>query len=294
VTGDQFSEVELDLLADYVGGALEGTPEEAVVARRIADDPAWRAAYGELTGAMATVGAQLNALGAGAEPIPADVAARLDAALTEAPPRLTVLRGGAADTPRRRPRWTAPVAVAAAVVVFAGVGGGFLLHRPEGSNDSATSSAAGSAEDKAPAPLVAPSVPLPATGQITSSGRDYQAGTLRKAAVRAPFASAKAESGSGDTSADTPRAAVSPTEGLADPLARLRAPDALQACLDALAAENGSGSLTVESVDYARYAEKPALVVVFTAANGRFAWASGADCGAPGVGSDRLNVVPVG
>jgi hypothetical protein len=294
VTGDQFSEVELDLLADYVGGVLEGTPDEAVVARRIADDPAWQAAYEELTGAMATVGAQLNALGAGAEPMPADVAARLDAALTDAPPRLTVLPGGRADTPRRRPRWTAPVAVAAAVAVFAGVGGGYLLHRPGGSSGAATSTAAGSAEDKAPVPLAAPSVPLPAAGRITSSGRDYQAGTLGNAAVRAPFASAKAGSDSDDTSPDTPRAAISPTEGLADPLGRLRLPDALQACLDALAAENGSGALTVERVDYARYAEKPAIVVVFTAANGRFAWASGPDCGAPGVGSDRLKVVPVG
>ncbi len=300
MTGDQFSEVEFDLLADYVGGALEGSPDEAAVARRIAEDPAWRAAHEQLNDAMATIGARLNALGAGAEPMPADIAARLDAALTQAPPRLTVIRGGAArtpgrhTTPRRRPRRTAGVAVAAALVVVAGVGGGFLLHRPGGSNTFATSSAVGSAGVRAPTPLMAPSVALPAAGRITSSGRDYQAGTLGNVAVRAPFASAKAERGSGDTSTDTSRPAVSPTEGLADPLARLRAPAALQACLDAVTAENRSGTLTVESVDYARYAEKPALVIVFTAANGRFAWASGADCGAPGLGSDRLNVVPVG
>ncbi len=285
MTGDQFSEVDVDLLADYVGGALDGTPDEAVVAQRIADDPAWRAAYDELAGAMATVGAQLHELGGTAEPMPADVAARLDAALAGAPPRLTVLKGGVADSPRgrRRPRWTAPVAVAAAVVVFAGVGGSFLLNRTEGSNDSATSTAAGSAEEKAPAPLMAPSVPLPAADQIRSSGTDYQAGTLRRAAVRAPMMSTK-----GESTADSP-----PFAGSAPPLAPLSG-STLQECLDAVATENGSGSLTVESVDYARYAEKPALVVVFTAANGRFAWASGPDCGAPGAGADRLNVVPVG
>ena len=31
MTGAEFSEVDIDLLADYVGGALDGTPDEAVV-----------------------------------------------------------------------------------------------------------------------------------------------------------------------------------------------------------------------------------------------------------------------
>jgi hypothetical protein len=283
VTGDQFSEVDVDLLADYVGGALEGTPDQAAVAERIAGDPSWRAAYDEVNSAMATVGSQLSALGESPEPMPADVAARLDAALTEAPSPLRALPGGNRSVPaRRRPRWTAAVAVAAAVVVFAGVGSGFWVNRNQSSNDSSQSTAAaGSAEDKA-VPLRAPSVALPPADKIQSSGTDYDRTTLGRVTPRAQKDGAP------------PAEGPSPSIGLADPLARLRASSALQDCLAAIAVANGSGALTVESVDYARYAEKPALIVVFTADNGRFAWASGPDCGAPGLGADRLDVVPVG
>ena len=84
MTGAEFSEVDIDLLADYVGGALDGTPDEAAVAARIADDPAWRAAYQELTGSMASVTAGLRALAA--EPMPTDIAVRLTAALADLSP----------------------------------------------------------------------------------------------------------------------------------------------------------------------------------------------------------------
>ena len=36
------TEVDWDLLADHLGGALQGTPEEARVAHLVATDPAWR------------------------------------------------------------------------------------------------------------------------------------------------------------------------------------------------------------------------------------------------------------
>jgi negative regulator of sigma E activity len=84
VTGAEFSGVDIDLLTDYVCGALDGTPDESVVAALVADDPAWRGAHETLTGGMAAVGDQLRRLDA--EPMPADVASRLDAALAALPP----------------------------------------------------------------------------------------------------------------------------------------------------------------------------------------------------------------
>jgi hypothetical protein len=108
VTGGEYSEVDVDLLADYVGGALHGTAEEARVARLIADDAAWRAAYHGLSTAVDLVGADLRALGTATGPMPDDVADRLDAALAavappappaSAPParHLTVVAGGGGD-----------------------------------------------------------------------------------------------------------------------------------------------------------------------------------------------------
>jgi hypothetical protein len=82
VTGQEFGGVDIDLLADYVGGALEGTPDEAMVAARIADDPRWRAAYESLAPGMSFVSAELGRLDT--EPMPADLAARLESAFTAA------------------------------------------------------------------------------------------------------------------------------------------------------------------------------------------------------------------
>ncbi|MET8152345.1 hypothetical protein ACIBSW_36495 [Actinoplanes sp. NPDC049668] len=84
MTGAEFSGVDVDLLADYVGGALDGTPDEAVVAALIAEDPSWRDAYALLHDGVAAVGTELRALGSAPEPMPADIVARLDAALLEA------------------------------------------------------------------------------------------------------------------------------------------------------------------------------------------------------------------
>ncbi|MFD0519226.1 hypothetical protein [Paractinoplanes durhamensis] len=49
------------------------------MATLIADDPAWQAAYESLSGGMAAVSAELGRFEP--EPMPADVIARLDAAL---------------------------------------------------------------------------------------------------------------------------------------------------------------------------------------------------------------------
>ncbi|MDO3705553.1 hypothetical protein Q3W71_28180 [Micromonospora sp. C28SCA-DRY-2] len=80
-----FSEVDHDLLADYVGGALEGTPEEATVARLVTEDPAWSEAYALLAAAVAGVRADLAGWGESPEPMPAAVTDRILAALAAQP-----------------------------------------------------------------------------------------------------------------------------------------------------------------------------------------------------------------
>jgi hypothetical protein len=327
VSRDEFSGVDIDLLADYVGGALDGTPDHATVAGLIARDPAWRAAHDELTEGMTAVGRELGALGATPEPMPAEFAVRLDAAfgagiadpapidpelVTPTVPHLKPVRGDASgrhltpvpdsgvDRPagernretaakrRRRLRWAVPIAAAAGVLAFAGFGIDYLAGGTKASNDATTS--AGGAARAENAPMIAsdqPQVAAPtAAAQIRSSGVDYDRATLREAAttdaLKAPAPKA------------APQVPGLATDSAPAPLARLRAPDALTACLDAIAQANGAGTITVQSVDYARFEGNPALVVRFSAANGSWVWASGPACGAPGSGAATVASVPVG
>ncbi|WIM96547.1 hypothetical protein ACTOB_008756 [Actinoplanes oblitus] len=78
MTGAEFDGVDIDLLADYVGGAMDGTPEAERVAALIAAEPAWQEAFALLAPEMAAVGALLGDLPP--EPMPAELAAALDAA----------------------------------------------------------------------------------------------------------------------------------------------------------------------------------------------------------------------
>ncbi|MEH1012642.1 hypothetical protein V6U90_05920 [Micromonospora sp. CPCC 206060] len=86
MTTGPFGEVDFDLLADYVGGALDGTPEEATVARLVRDDPAWTAAYDLLVPAVGEVRADLAGLGGLPAPMPVEVTDRLSAVLATAGP----------------------------------------------------------------------------------------------------------------------------------------------------------------------------------------------------------------
>nr|MDT0663106.1 hypothetical protein [Micromonospora sp. DSM 115978] len=83
MTAGQFREVDPDLLADYVGGALAGTPAEATVDRLVTEDPDWEHAYADLVRATDAVRLDLADWGAEPEPMPADVADRLTAALRD-------------------------------------------------------------------------------------------------------------------------------------------------------------------------------------------------------------------
>ncbi|MFC0507213.1 hypothetical protein [Micromonospora costi] len=86
MTVGRFREVDHDLLADFVGGALDGTPEEADVARLVAEDDAWAEAYARLAPAVAAVEADLARWGEPSAEIPPAVADRITAALAALPP----------------------------------------------------------------------------------------------------------------------------------------------------------------------------------------------------------------
>lgn len=317
MTGAEFSGVDIDLLADYVGGVLDGTPEQAVVAALVADDPAWRVALDELSGGMAAVEEQLHAYGAVAEPMPADVAERLDAALASAvaDPAPIVFSPAAPSSPlkvisgdggasvrrlrgvpddgfrRRRARWAVPLAAAAGVLAFVGFGLDYVTG-PGTSNEAARSAAGGtgmSAQSGSAEFGTSRSGP-----DILHSGIDYQAGSL--GAVQ-PMSASGASSPSrqfvpGPTT-ESDKAFEGPLPS-GSPLGRLEDASALQACLDAIAQADASGGFAVESVDYASYEGVPAVVVRFTATDGSWVWASGAGCGTPSVGAGKLAAVKVG
>jgi hypothetical protein len=313
VTGAEFRGVDIDLLADYIGGVLVGTPDESVVATLIADDPAWRAAYESLGGGMAAVGAELSRFAP--EPMPDDVAARLEAAFASAPAPLSLVRDlesdgdgapdvpqenapkrerGAGARPRRRLRWVTPIAIAAGMVAFVGFGLDYLAGREGSQSDTASSTAAGgyaesesqSRSDSGSAALsgpqadsgtVTPKLEVPPGVQIVASGTDYTEQTLADAPVR-PMA----QSSSPDQAA------------AGGALSRLGTAAGLQDCLDMIAAANGGGQLEAQSVDFARFEGSPAIVVRFTAQDGKvWAMASGPSCGTPSGGADTLAKVPV-
>ncbi|MEU8239290.1 hypothetical protein AB0C07_13685 [Actinoplanes missouriensis] len=298
MTGAGFDGVDLDLLADYIGGALIGTPDDERVGALVTDDPVWREAYQRLAPGMATVGTMLRDLPA--DPMPGDLAARLDSLFVPVPgdvPDSSVTvsdavgeganpvptkvvdlaeakrERAAGARPRLRLRWAAPISVAAGVVIFAGFGLSQLSGNDASDSGASESSAGGSAPMIAMAP------------EILQSGFDYDAATLGRPPVGAGGSQA-AQSGEASTKTDAfsaPRSALD----------RLLDPGVLADCLEAITRENAGGELSVSSVDYASYTGVPALIVRFTAVNGGWAWAVGAECGAPGGDADALEKVPV-
>ena len=82
---------ELEQLADYAEGLLDGTPDAETVAARIATDQEWADAYRQLTAVLPNLSAELAALPE--IPLPPDVAAKLDRALAAAGPYLKRVAG---------------------------------------------------------------------------------------------------------------------------------------------------------------------------------------------------------
>ncbi|BEL10644.1 hypothetical protein Q0Z83_088350 [Actinoplanes sichuanensis] len=284
----EFEGVDVDLLADYVGGALDGTPEQERVAGLLATDETWRAAYEALEPGMIAVGAVLRELEP--EPMPDDLAARLDTMFRDAaPPSAEPAPASGESGPvvavpakvvdldkaRRRRRWVAPVTVAAAAVAFAGFGVNALLTSPDAAD---TAAGMASAEN---APMSDKST---VGGEVLRSDTDYTESTLAQAGTTQLRAT-----GSTDSSAQ-----VYAGEGIGGAaLDRLNMPDATAACIQEITRVNGGALISVEFMDYARFNGRPALIVRFAAADGTWVWAVGPQCGTPGAGADELERVPV-
>lgn len=287
MSAGEFHDVDRDLLADYVGGALEGTPDHARVARLIHEEPAWAEAYHALITATQAVRADLAAWGAHAEPMPPDVAERLTAALRHAdrhPPRddRAPLRIPVARTPQRPPdtrpapppaspgsprrgashagrrwvRWGIPGAIAAGMSALVALGVTHLLDEPDDTTLAGRDGVHGSAT---------------APARVTTSGSDYTAATLpRLAALAAADSSSQPLAAEAESMTTTPGEQLRPFVDAA----------LLAACLEDVATEHGHGPIKVHVVDFAAFEGHPALVVVFTNATGeRWVWVAGPDCG---------------
>ncbi|MGC4781744.1 hypothetical protein ACLQ3A_08840 [Micromonospora zamorensis] len=86
MTTEGFREVDDDLLADYLGGALDGTPQQEEVAQLVSADPAWAEAYALLAPALTEVSASLTRLAEPSPEMPQAIVDRLSAALAAAEP----------------------------------------------------------------------------------------------------------------------------------------------------------------------------------------------------------------
>ncbi|MDG4806907.1 hypothetical protein O7634_09095 [Micromonospora sp. WMMD1120] len=329
MTAEGFREVDDGLLADYLGGALEGTPQQEEITRLVSTDPAWAEAYALLAPALTAIRADLARWAEPSPEMPQEIVDRLSAALAaerattdtaatprtepsaESPTPLVVpAQGGAGRRPaaatpagserpastgpgRRRRGWArrgVPVAAAALVVVAASLGLGQLSTRT--SDDSGTVSTL----DQPVVPEGAPAAGTArTTGPALRSGTNYTPETL--GGVRGePGATSRTTA---DASGGQPRVEAEggrrPSPDGTDQLIRLTDEAALTTCLAAVAAEHGSAPLVVEVIDYARFEGEHALVIRFTdAAGARWAWVSGAECGVPGSGADSRYSARVG
>ncbi|SDT73732.1 hypothetical protein [Actinoplanes derwentensis] len=283
MTGAEFEGVDFDLLADFVGGALDGTPDQERVATLVAGDPVWRASFEALAPAMAAVGGALEAFDP--EPMPDDLADRLDTLLRapaiaaeprEVPAPDVPAKVVDLDSRRRARRWAAPLTVAAAVLAFAGFGASWwVANQPmDNSNDTASSAAVAEGAAEAGLPFA-----------VTSSGMDYTVATL----TEVPMGSTMASGETGISAPDKTRATALKNSALG----RLDDAAELMACVEAITTENSGGTITVEGVDYALFDGKPAVIVRFSAANGLWVWAVGPECGVPGAGADTVRKLPV-
>ncbi|MGC4760584.1 hypothetical protein [Micromonospora trifolii] len=332
MTTEGFREVDADLLADYLGGALDGTPQQDEVAQLVSADPSWAEAYALLAPAVTEVRADLTRWAEPTPEMPSAITDRLLAALAsaeptndtsteEAPgvdrdgdaatPSVVPAQGGAGRRPsvptpggperrastgpgRRRHGWARRGApVAAAAIAVIAVALGLNQLSMHGSDDSGGTNAM---DRPASAPEgVAGAGTARTTGPALRSGTNYTPHTLGNAF--GPDAPAVSRA-TGDTSGKQPEDAEGgrrPSPDGSDQLARLTDETALTACLASVAAEHGSAPLVVEVIDYARFQGDQALVIHFTDATGaRWAWVSGPECGVPGSGSDSRYSARVG
>ncbi len=238
--------LDLDTLADVLAGVT--APEHLDTCGSC------RARLAELAAAMPSVSAALSSLPS--PPQPPDLEDRLLTAVAAARREAGSPGGDVLPLDARRPRrrlvWGVAAGAAAAAVLAAG--GLLLAHRDSGTTSTQASRA---------------------RWNVSSTGVDYGAGTptLDKqlpallagtaAAERAPAPSPAPPSADGLGSAGTPARTTTGFAQRADSLARLRTTEGLASCLSALSDPSQPGLPL--ALDYARYKDQPALVVVLPA-----------------------------
>lgn len=319
-------DVDFERLADFLCGALDGTPEEETVRRLVTTEPAWTAALHQLNTATAAVSHDLMVLAAApADPIPADVLARLDTALAEAGPAepgpggyapaeaglrgpalpaaplVTVGQQSGRHAPRGRGQrlrqawnhsWRVRAMTATAAVALAGLALVLTVPRIVSETSTTTATKAGGDLALSGTPERATDEP-PITPTLLTSGSNYSRTTVTTviAAAQNPAAA-----GAGPESLRAARSpqdqanstAISPQGNSPTALARLTNRTALDGCLAAVTKGHG-GQVSV--VDFARFDDQPALIVVLVGTaetpGRRMVVVVGPSCGQPSGASDE-------
>jgi hypothetical protein len=273
------AQVDHDLLADYVGGALDGTPEADRVAQLIASSPQWRTAADDLTSALRSVSDELEALRGTPEIMPPEIVARFDellaspamtpAAAKPAMDPLAARRPARSASPAKRWRkWAVPVAMltvafgfAASANLFPSISGKF------------SDPASAPRENSATADLTdAQALPVPTMTSGKHHNRHSLGGARMTAESVPPPETMKAT--------ESPQASGYGITGVIPPdLLRLTDPVALRNCLDAVAAVL-PGVPTL--IDYAYFESRPALVISITSIGGKWTFVAGPACGIKG------------
>jgi len=315
--GPRVADVDLDRLADYVGGALRDTSAEDEVRGLVADDPAWREAFTRLSGLDEVVRENLRALGREGQAghdvtvsMPEEVTERLGAALARlravdapgtATPTGAVRRpvsprpGSRRPAGRRATRFRSRLTVVGAVVaglaaVVIGIAVAVPVLGPDRSDQRATTDRFAGANGT---PMGSPGEARIASAPVMlNTGTDYTAETLASAAAAGAAMAPKKglrtlDEKPADQAAD---GGLEERYGAAAPdgLGRLRTPEALAACLTTVVSRHGGEPVLV---DYARYNGEPAVIVVLslpgTAVNDPLVVALGPECGTDGDSHER-------
>jgi hypothetical protein len=315
----EFTESDLDRLADFVAGVLD-EPDTSVVAGLIRRVPSWSTAYSALLTANETVSARLRVESCDDEPMPDDVAAAVAASLRHArqpahrhrapaprsqahpgagspaqsstrpsvPQSATRSRPANSPGPARRRRLMTGVAAAAvavvAVVAGVTVSSGMLGTSSLSTRNGAADSANGAPEVGAvPQPAIGSEPAVPA--RYLATGRDYRRDTLgqlaRVTSSNLTEPSMKTASGAGAAPSDV-------VGGVAPQLLRLTDLSALGSCLGAIA---GAHPGVPGVIDFARFDGTPALVVLVNAPTSQTVVVVGPDCGIAGA-DERVAVQP--
>ena len=266
--------LDLDELADVL--AAESSEADADVSadararQHLQSCPTCAAQLASLRSALDAVAADLGSLPA-VPPVPADLDARVAAAVrrTASVASVTVLPAmpvtSREDARSSRSRWLlAAGGLAAAAVVV--VGGGLLL--ASGAGDTGSNATASKA--------------APESFPVSATGTDYRTNAALQAALPRLLKATRTASTQGLATVPQPsRAATVQGEKQADPLANLRSPKGLAACLASLTDPADRGMPL--ALDYASYKGKPALVVVLPSAKPSKldVWVVGASCNQP-------------